>query len=110
MTNWLLVLAVCLFLVDVTLRRFQYVPKQLLLVAKLRQKTIQKSDGNRGLQARDTSSTQEFQMPQFSQGLPHNELLTEKTTKEGKKQKSQKRSEETLDTSQLLKKKDERNI
>ena len=110
LTNWLLVLAVCLFLVDVTLRRFQYVPKQLLLVAKLRQKTIQKSDGNRGLQARDTSSTQEFQMPQFSQGLPHNELLTEKTTKEGKKQKSQKRSEETLDTSQLLKKKDERNI
>ena len=41
LTNWLLALAICLFLVDVALRRFQYVPKQIRLIANLRQKSVQ---------------------------------------------------------------------
>ena len=64
LTNWLLALAICLFLVDVALRRFQYVPKQIRLIANLRQKSVQKSDKNSVSSAQNIGSTQVFQTPE----------------------------------------------
>ena len=69
LTNWLLFLAICLFVADVAMRRFQFVPKRIY--------------GRGGL---------------------------EKKRRETRKSKKPKQSEQTLDTSQLLKKKDDRKI
>ncbi len=110
LTNWLLALAICLFLVDVALRRFQYVPKQIRLIANLRQKSVQKSDKNSVSSAQNIGSTQVFQTPETGQTLPYSELSSGKSAKIGKRHKKQQKFEETLDTSQLLKKKDDRNL
>lgn len=73
LTNWLLAAAVILFLADVAMRRFQYVPKRLSFLSGVRHKKAQ-------------------------------ELPERISQKKQKKQNAQ--SEETLDTSQLLKKRD----
>ncbi len=75
LTNWLLGFAICLFLADVAVRRFQYVPK-----LRFRKRTREKTDN------------------------------TEEKAKKPKKEKKQKESDQTLDTAQLLKKKDDRNL
>ena len=109
LTNWLLTLAVCLFLVDVALRRFQYVPRQIPLIANLRQKRMQRPcEGTSS--AQNINSIQVFQTPETGQTLSHSELPHGKSVKGDRRHKKQKQSEETLDTSQLLKKKDERNM
>ena len=51
-----------------------------------------------------------FQTPETGQTLSHSELPHGKSVKGDRRHKKQKQSEETLDTSQLLKKKDERNM
>lgn len=86
LTNWLLGLAICLFLADVAMRRFQYVPKRRF--AKVMGRSAQSKETRNGLTDRETDSGG------------------------GKKvsKKPAKQTEQTLDTSQLLKKKDNRNI
>ncbi len=111
LTNWLLALAVCLFLIDVAFRRFQYVPKLQRL--KLSQKRMQQSKEDRLSKVQNIGSMQILETTEERPGLLHKDLLTEKQTKVGKRQKqikNAKQSEEILNTSQLLKKKDDRNI
>ena len=72
LTNWLILLAICLFVADVAMRRFQFVPK------------IAQGGSHRGSREQEKDSV--------------------------RKPKKTKQSEQTLDTSQLLRKKDDRNI
>ena len=91
LTNWLLALAVCLFLIDVTVRRFQYVPKR---------------EGRK-------NPVQEPHITQVSGTQKMEQTQTAKATESEKRQKRQrkpKQPEQTLDTSQLLKKKDDRKV
>ena len=60
--------------------------------------------------AQNINSIQVFQTPETGQTLSHSELPHGKSVKGDRRHKKQKQSEETLDTSQLLKKKDERNM
>lgn len=103
LTNWLLALAVCLFLIDVAVRRFQYVPKRVLPGAGRKRRSA----------AQSGDTVQAHQMTQASDTAQVQTAKAEKAVKQQKKQKRQKKpnpSEQTLDTSQLLKKKDDRNV
>ena len=107
LTNWLLFLAIFLFVADVAMRRFQFVPKIV-------------QGGLRGRSAK-RERTVEDNLPGTSYAL--NEDVTteditdkdslkksEKKRKEPKKSKKKEQSEQTLDTSQLLRKKDDRSL
>ena len=94
LTNWLLGLAICLFLADVAMRRFQYVPR-------LRKMTrLTKSVNNV-----DAQVIVDPQIP-----IEEEKPMKDKGYKKERKARTSKPSEQTLDTSQLLKKKDDRNI
>lgn len=112
LTNWFLALAVCLFLADVAMRRFQYVPKRIPILAGRKERKSQQSDGNT-VQSTQNSSTHGSSTVQAEQMASVSETSvgqTAKTERRQKKQKKPKQSEQTLDTSQLLKKKDDRNV
>lgn len=130
LTNWLLGLAICLFLADVAMRRFQYVPRW-----RFAKRTRKKADpaGEPGAQEVQRTTTQlgdgqgigslphdgqdsaasamqsAGERPTADKQAPENEKKPKKD-KNSKKEKKAKVSEQTLDTSQLLKKKDNRNI
>ena len=113
LASLLIALSICLFMADVAMRRFQYAPKRpawLPAIDKIRAKRAEK-----------TKESMEYLpgggMENISMG---NEIIktdipdTENSVKEvksvKKKPKQTKQSEQALDTSQLLKKKDDRNI
>ncbi len=98
LTNWLLALAVVLFLIDVAMRRFQYVPKRIPFVAAHKEKSAKRQTGQ------EPDRTQVSEMEEAQAVRPS------KPEKKQKKQKKPKQAEQTLDTSQLLKKKDDRNV
>lgn len=107
LTNWLLALAVGLFLVDVALRRFQYVPKGIPFLAGRKERKAKQSGRNmvQGMQGSGVA-----QMTQEPEKDTVQTTKSANTKKKQKKQKKPKQSEQTLDTSQLLKKKDDRNV
>ncbi len=100
LTNWMLAMAVIFFLADVAMRRFQYQPRWIFVKAgKRRQMT-----GNRQAQMQQgTTQTQEV-------SEINSEAQTQKKAEKPKKAKKSKQAEQTLDTSRLLKKKDDRNL
>ncbi len=134
LTNWLLALAVFLFLAEVAMRRFQYVPGWIASPTgrAKRKKELSASDGSavNGQQASGAAGGQQpdsavdgqqangaAQEPQ--QATRTSEMQAEQTTVGTKRQKrsgnqtKQKKSrqpEQTLDTSSLLRKKDDRNV
>lgn len=86
LANWLLFLAIIVFLADVAMRRFQYVPKW-----RMQKKAVKNIESK--VQEENTDkekASRERQKP--------------------KQAKQKKQAEQTLDTSQLLKKKDDRKI
>lgn len=90
LTNWLIILAVCLFVADVAMRRFRFAPRAV-------------PAGLRGEDAkRDRMAEKDSQKD------------SEKKKREGRKSKHKPekkgQQEQTLDTSQLLRKKDDRKI
>ncbi len=106
LTNWLLALTVCLFLADVAMRRFQYAPKRLLMMAgRTGRRTTQSVEST----VREPHSGT-AQMTQVSETEDASERKVAETGKKQKKQRKPRQSEQTLDTSQLLKKKDDRNV
>ncbi len=97
LTNWLLGLAICLFLADVAMRRFQYVPKW----------NLAKKRSTEAIMVQDNAGQQEaLRVMNEEETKPVKEK--KKSEKASKKKKA--KQEEQLDTSQLLKKKDNRNI
>lgn len=106
LTDWLLFLALLLFLADVAMRRFQYVPKcfsRLHITGRKQKKTV--SDRVSEEPATAGSNTGENAKEEaFEKGR------TSKTKRDAKRTKKPGQSEQTLDTSQLLKKKDDRKL
>lgn len=124
LTSWLLGLAILLFLVDVAMRRFQYVPqwravaigrkawkdipedateqRQEAGAQKIMQKAEQRPESKQGVTAPDVQA-----IGQQAQEAAQKASEKKKTAS---KKKQSRQSEQTLDTSQLLKKKDDRNI
>lgn len=108
LTNWLLALAIGLFLADVAMRRFQYVPKWLSLRFVIRHNKVQDNENTADEEQRG-NMTEMSSRTDTAQEQPVGKV----TAKAGQKKKQKKKhgqSEETLDTSQLLKKRDERNL
>ena len=120
LTNLLLGLAICLFLIDVAMRRFQYVPDvgwayKLFGKAEAGRKDRMQGVKESGIQMQDVPSIghavgMDAQM--FDQG--NSPVLSEESSpvknRGLKKEKKAKSQEQTLDTSQLLKKKDDRRM
>lgn len=99
LTNWLLGLALCLFLADVAMRRFQYVPRWRWAKAAVRKEPDVRDRKNPAPEEPDSEGA-----PSFGSGKrPPKEKAPKKAKKSGT-------SEQTLDTAQLLKKKDDRNV
>ena len=120
LANLLLGLAICLFLVDVSMRRFQYVPNMCWM-----HKLFGKARGGRkdnvqdakdsGMQMQDVQSTgdtagMDAQISSVEQSTVSDRDEKHVKDKGPKKNKKPKPSEQTLDTSQLLKKKDDRRM
>lgn len=125
LTNFLLGLAIVLFLADVAMRRFQYVP---VWKGMHRKNAVDKSKesvdvsggisgGSAGGFGENVGATGEAAMVESRREDSKEAKSAEGTKQEKKakkpkpaKPKKQKEAEATLDTSQLLKKKDNRNI
>lgn len=107
LTNWLLAFAICLFLADVAMRRFQYVPKLGGVTGK--RKTKAANDiGVGDMTAPETTAVQAAQAVESE--TTDDSKSAPKKEKRQKQAKKAKQSEQVLDTSQLLKKKDERKV
>ncbi|MDE6740493.1 MAG: hypothetical protein K2K07_15525, partial [Lachnospiraceae bacterium] len=110
LSNWLLFLAISLFVADVAMRRFQFVPK----IAR------GGIHGRSAKREKTVENTAENAVESTSHDMPNavNENTAEKNyskdmkkkRREPKKSKKKEQSEQTLDTSQLLRKKDDRSI
>ncbi len=111
LTNLLTAFAIGMFLADVAMRRFQYVPKFGGVTGKWKKNA---ADGV----AADASGEMLQAQPAVQSGQSEQSAETEtkkesepdlQKLKKQKRAKKAKQSEQVLDTSQLLKKKDERN-
>lgn len=101
LTNWLLGAAVCLFLADTAMRRFQYQPKWFVIKGRKKKQNINDNIEN----------TQQKAMTENENISGTNDGQSVKNEKRKQiKQKRTDKTEQTLDTSQLLKKKDDRNV
>ncbi len=129
LTDWLLALLILWFLGDIAVRRFQYVPGQRRRRRRVAME-IEKEpaaaavasvmsgsqSGELHTETAGRGQTQEQPVNIIKTELPEASAETDGGTKKRRKQKSAKVSrktavqKETLDTAQLLKKKDERNI
>lgn len=110
LTGWLLALAVCLFLVDVALRRFQYVPKGIPFLAGRKERKAKQSGGSMVQGTQGSSAAQMAQVSEVEEVQSAKIAKTANPERKQKRQRKAKQSEQTLDTSQLLKKKDDRNV
>lgn len=97
LANWLLAFAVVLFLADVAVRRLQYVPKRLPFLAAVRHIKEQKMPENTDYVTPSGNVSGTAQKQTVRNAVPQ------------KKKRRQSRDQDTLDTSQLLKKREERN-
>lgn len=102
LTNWLLLLSICLFVADVAMRRFQFVPKWTY-------KKSGKKKENAERIPQDVPDENVIGAVQETKTHESSEADLKKKKKEAGKSKKTGSSAQTLDTSQLLKKKDERN-
>jgi len=108
--NLLLVLAIFLFLADVAMRRFQYVPRWVFAGRKRVMKAAGDKDHdeeNREIQAQGAAGQNDSEAGQAESGSIRH---VPKAGREAKKSKRSGQSGETLDTSLLLKKKDDRKL
>ncbi len=114
LTNLLLGLAVFLFLTDVAMRRFQYIPKWSVVKGRKKVKRVEedRKDAQTGITSGGQDTNSELQNVEEQHPEKSSEKkISDKNRKASKKQSKQKKqSEQTLDTSQLLKKKDNRNM
>lgn len=103
LTNWLLFLAICLFVADVAMRRFQFVPKWIYTGGRKRKKTVESVN-------RDMPNEKMAEADQEIKEENDSDKNRKKKRKESRRPKEAQHSEQTLDTSQLLKKKDDRKV
>ncbi|MBQ2804077.1 MAG: VWA domain-containing protein [Lachnospiraceae bacterium] len=127
LTNLLLGLAICLFLVDVAVRRFQYEPQWSLtgkykgkwkdsaesMQSAKKQKTAEghgAAEGYATTEEHGTAGNATAEGTGENQSTVASDKAVKKPRAAVRKKKQKEQSEQTLDTSQLLKKKDNRNI
>ncbi|MDE7445268.1 MAG: VWA domain-containing protein [Lachnospiraceae bacterium] len=101
LTNWLLFLAICLFVADVAMRRLQFVPKRIRRRGGERKKDVE----NAVPDMPNEKMTKTDQEIKAENGAERN-----RKKKETRKSKKQEPLGQALDTSQLLKKKDDRKL
>ena len=103
MTNWLIILAIGMFVADVAMRRFQFVPGGLHRRSRKREEMAENAPQGMSSVLNEDMSKKD---------ITDNDSLkiSEKKRREPKRPKKKEQSEQTLDTSQLLKKKDDRFI
>ncbi|MCM1112157.1 MAG: VWA domain-containing protein [Muribaculum sp.] len=117
LTDWLLGLAICLFLADVAMRRFQYVPKWKPVRGR-RGRVNDQSGQEMRTDAAGAGGTAGAESGSGQAGGDETDAGTAGEVKNDpgrgkkavKRTKQSKQTSQTLDTSQLLKKKDERNL
>ena len=100
LTNFLLGLAILLFLADVAMRRFQYVPQ---VKVRAKRRTAQHT-ADTDAQTEEQKNTRPTEQSDVQSTEP------KKPVPQKPKKTSKKKEADVLDTSQLLKKKDDRNI
>lgn len=101
LAGWLTAFAILLFLADVAMRRFQYVPRRTVRTGR---------DGKKPqLPAQDVQGAEELQPAADTQSSRSADAVKKDVEKKSGKKKKQKQPEQTLDTSQLLRKKGDRN-
>lgn len=119
LTNLLLGLAVLLFLTDVAMRRFQYVPRWRFKAAgrKGNYGEINAGPVDIAKEGRTSAAASQEDMAVGGENTGQNRTggkeaaeSEKKGRKKATKKNQKKQTEQTLDTSQLLKKKDDRNI
>ncbi len=103
LTNWLILLAVCLFVADVAMRRFQFVPRGFHRRSGRREDTAENM-------SQDISSVLNEDMTEKDIMGEDSGKDSEKKRREPRKSKKKRQPEQTLDTSELLRKKDDRSI
>ncbi len=111
LTNWLIFLAIFLFVADVAMRRFQFVPRgfhrrsgkreqpHAKTAERIMENALHEDVAEKGMAAKRMTSKDMIA-----------EETAEKTSIKAGKSRKRKQSEQTLDTSQLLRKKDDRKI
>lgn len=111
LTNLLTAFAIGMFLADVAMRRFQYVPKLGGVMGKWKKKAAAGADaGASGEMKQAQPAVQPGQLEQSAETETKKESdPAPQKVKKQKREKKAKQSEQVLDTSQLLRKKDERN-
>ena len=132
LTNWLLALAILLFLADIAMRRFQYEPDFAKIAERGKQRRAQKAARRRAENAQMPGAMQvpgagqgmaagqgagqmpagAAQMPGAGQTMtgPGQGAMSAQRKDTDRRSRKAKPQEQILDTSQLLKKKDDRNI
>lgn len=101
LTEWLLGIGLLLFLMDVALRRFQIAPKPLKILLP---KPAAKAD------SAETIHTEQTAQPMENTVETNEKAEKPKKVKKPKKEKKKQEEDTGLDTSLLLKKKDDRNL
>lgn len=110
LSNGLLAAAIMLFLADVAMRRFQYVPKRPPFLAGVRRNKAQELPEKMPENMTELSADAGSASEQPTGRMPPKAELHKKMRNQKKQKKRRTQPEETLDTSQLLKKRDERNL
>lgn len=102
LTRWLLILAVLWFVLDVAFRRFSFVPTDTKLYAFIKKHWTQKK--NRAILSTKTKDVPKTEQPSEEE-IPQQK---KEKPKKAPKEKKKKPKEQQLDTSALLKKKEQR--
>ncbi len=110
LSNGLLAATIMLFLADVAMRRFQYVPKRPPFLAGVRRNKAQELPEKMPENMTELSADAGSASEQPTGRMPPKAELHKKMRNQKKQKKRRTQPEETLDTSQLLKKRDERNL
>ena len=102
LTRWLLILAILWFVLDVAFRRFSFVPTDTKLYAFIKKHWTQKK--NRAILSTKTKDVPKTEQPSEEE-IPQQK---KEKPKKAPKEKKKKSKEQQLDTSVLLKKKEQR--
>ncbi|MCM1182430.1 MAG: VWA domain-containing protein [Roseburia sp.] len=115
LTNWLIALAIFLFLADVAMRRFQYVPKWIRTGRRRRRISLAGAQNAPARQeavstaGTETERTLQGEVVSTADTGPERAVKEKARKSSDSRKKKTKPAQQTLDTSQLLKKKDDRN-
>ncbi|MCM1262828.1 MAG: VWA domain-containing protein [Butyrivibrio sp.] len=110
LANILIALAICLFLADIALRRFQYAPKTPAFVMAMAARRGGQNENADEFSAMQQTENITETVTSESQENSKAQEMSRAARKSTKKKQKNAQAEPSLDTSSLLKKKDDRNL